>query len=378
MPNLLQQVDARSGPAASLLLRLLLALGFCGAINCKQALPPPPSEVVLATDLPAATIDQILRGIAAGGGPRAERIPGQGLGAAALPKTAPAAPVPLTDPTAPPATAPTPSTAPAPAAGGDVRWDLEPYGAVAAAARGELLPMPAAGEDVPDLWRDPGGTWVAIGGRAQVLLVATDLLGDHRAPDRFTALTAPWLKGRVAIAAPTRGAPLAHFAALYEAWGEERMNLWLSQLKANEVQVLADDAAVREAVMRGGAVVGILGSDEAAKAKASAAHVEAVYPNQHSIGTFVWPTALSRPRNPAHPAQAAVLAEKLADRLTEQLLVAREPGFLPLRKDIPVPPGVRSATNLVVISVPPARIVEQIELRRDALAAWTRSAQQHP
>jgi hypothetical protein len=70
-----------------------------------------------------------------------------------------------------------------------------------------------------------------------------------------------------------------------------------------------------------------------------------------------------------------VLAEKLASRLTEQLLVAREPGFLPLRRDIPVPPGVRSATNLVVVSVPLARIVDQIARRRDALAQWTKTAQ---
>ena len=364
-----------------MLLSLLIAAICCLQPGCRQAPPQAPPEVQLATDLPSASVEQIIRGIAARGGPRAERIPGQGLGAAALP------PIPRAEGVAPiaagapmegaAAAVPAPSTAAAPAAGGDVRWDLEPYGAIAAAARGELLPMPATGEDVPDLWRDPGGTWVAIGGRAQVLLVATDLLGEHRAPDRFTALTDPWLKGKVAIAAPIRGAPLAHFAALYEAWGEERMNLWLSQLKANDVQVLADDAAVRDAVMHGKAVIGILGSDEAAKAKASAAHVEAVYPNQHSIGTFVWPTALSRPRNPAHPTQAAALATSLADRLTEQLLVAREPGFLPLRKDIPVPPGVRSATNLVVIAVQPARIVEQIERRRDSLAAWTKAAQSH-
>jgi ABC-type Fe3+ transport system substrate-binding protein len=374
MPGQIPQPDARPGPAASLFLFFLALPAIASlAAGCRQSAPAPPAEVHLATDLPADTVEQILRTIVAQGGPRAARIPGQHLGASVLP--AAAAGSEGTSSARPRATPGAAQAGVQAESGGDVRWDLEPYGAIAAANRGELAPMPGSGEDVPDLWRDPAGTWVAVGGRAQVLLVASDRLGAHSMPVRLTALTEPWLKGKVAIAAPTGGASLAHFAALYEAWGEERMNLWLSQLKANEVQVLADDAAVHDAVARGAAVVGLLGSDQAAKAKASAAQVEVVYPNQHSIGTFVWPTALSRPLAAPHPEKAAALAEKLASRLTEQLLVAREPGFLPLRRDIPVPPGVRSATNLVVISVAPARIIHQIARRRDALAEWTKAAQ---
>jgi ABC-type Fe3+ transport system substrate-binding protein len=343
-----------------------------GVLACKED-PRPPPEARLATDLPAKTVDQILRSVAAQGGPRAERVAGLGLGASALPS------LPETSAAAGKGAVPAasaPASAAEQSAASDVRWDVEPYGAIVAAAKGELLPGPATGEDVPDLWRDPGGTWVAVGGRAQVLLVATDRLGEHGSPARFTALTEPWLKGKVAIAAPTGGASLAHFAALYEAWGEARMRAWLSQLARNGAQVLPDDAAVRLAVVQGRAVIGLLGSDEAAKAKASAAQVEVVYPNQRSIGTFVWPTALSRPRHPPHPAVANQLAERLASRISEQLLVAREPGFLPLRKDIPVPPGVRSASNLVVVSVSPARIVELIAERRGELARWAKESQQ--
>lgn len=370
--------DARSGLARRTAALLLAA---AAGSACKEA-PPAAAEARVATDLPAGTVDQLLRNVAAMGGPRAERTQGLGLGASALPSLPEAAAGPGTTtgvgPASPGASSPARPAAPQPAApiaASDVRWDLEPYGAIAAAAKGELLPRPAAAEDVPDLWRDPGGTWVAIGGRAQVLLVAIDRLGERGAPARFTALTEPWLKGKVAIAAPTGGASLAHFAALYEAWGEPRMRAWLSQLARNGAQVLPDDAAVRLAVVQGRAVVGLLGSDEAAKAKASAAQVEVIYPNQRSIGTFVWPTALSRPRNPPHPEVANQLAERLASRITEQMLVAREPGFLPLRKDIPVPPGVRSATNLIVVSVSPARIVELIDARRDELARWTQEAQ---
>src|SRR2546421_1202979 len=146
-----------------------------GVACSKQAAPLPSPEVRLATDLPAAVIDTALRLIAQAGGPRAERIAAPPPGAEALV-----------------------GQAGAPGEGGDVRWESEPYGAIAAAQRGELLPLPVTAADVPSLWRDPGGTWAAVGGRAVVLLVASDLLGDHPVPTNYAALTQPWLKGKVA------------------------------------------------------------------------------------------------------------------------------------------------------------------------------------
>jgi ABC-type Fe3+ transport system substrate-binding protein len=351
-------------------LRMLAVLAAL-LVACKEASAPAgPAEAQLATDLNAGMIETALGLVARGGGPRAERVAGMHAGVSALPGPA-GAPVSLGGGVAQPAP-PTPSAA-EPALAGDVRWDDEPYGAIAAAARGELLPAPSTGSDVPPLWRDPGGTWVAVGGRAEVLLISVDQLGDHGAPVRFTALTEPWLKGMVALTAPTGGMSLAHFAALYQAWSAERMEAWLKQLKANEPQLYATDSEVRAAVVSGRATVGIVSSDEAAKAAASAAHVLMVYPNQRSIGTFVWPTALSIPKNAKNPEAAQKLAERLADRSTEQLLVARLPGYLPLRAEIPVPPGVRSAANLVVVSVDPSRIVSEIALRKAALAEWTAS-----
>ena len=330
---------------------------------CKASAPSGPAEAQLATDLNAGLVDTALGLIARTGGPRAERIAGMRAGVSALPGAA-GAPVAAGSP-----------PAQEPAQTGDVRWDDEPYGAIAAAARGELLPAPNSGRDVPPLWRDPGGAWVAVGGRAEVLLVAIDELGDHGAPVRFTALTEAWLKGKVALASPVGGMSLAHFAALYQAWTPERMEAWLRQLKDNQPQLYDTDEEVRKAVMSGRAAVGIVSSDEAAKAAASAAHVLMVYPNQKSIGTFVWPTALSVPKNAKNLEAAQKLAERLADRNTEQLLVARLPGYLPLRADIPVPPGVRSAANLMVLSVDPSRIVAEIALRKASLAQWAASIQ---
>jgi iron(III) transport system substrate-binding protein len=315
---------------------------------CKPAAQSGPAQVRLATDLNPAMIDTALQLIARNGGPRAERTSGVKEGAAALAQAQPS---------------PTP----------DIRWDSDPYGALAAASHGELDPAPETAKDVPPLWRDPGGAWVAIGGRAEVLLVNQDALANqHAAPQRLQALGEPWLKGKVALATPAAGMALAQFAALYQAWGETKMRAWLDAVAANEPQIYDNDAQVRAAVVQGKAIVGLLSSDEAAQAVASAAKVVAVYPNQRSIGTFVWPTALAVRKGA--PEAAHKLAERLADKNIEGLLVARVPGYLPLRGDIPVPPGVRSAANLVVVSLDPAHIAVEIRQRKESLAAWARRA----
>src|SRR5205823_12996004 len=113
----MRAMNARRG---LLLLLLLIAA-------CKQAGAPAESaEVQLSTDLNPGLVDTALSQITRGGGARAERIKGMEAGVSALPGAA-GAPV--------QGSAPKP---PQPAALGDVRWDSEPYGAIAAAARGEL------------------------------------------------------------------------------------------------------------------------------------------------------------------------------------------------------------------------------------------------
>jgi iron(III) transport system substrate-binding protein len=312
--------------AAVLLSAATLGCSATGSRNAAQAR--------LATDLPAPFVDTALQTIARAGGPQAERSPASSPGA-------------------------------------DVLWHAEPYAAIEAANRGELTPMPTTASDIPGLFRDPTGAWVAVGGRAQVLLVAKQALRGRAAPSRLSALTDPMWKGKVALTRPTAGPALAHFAALFLAWGEKRTETWLQGLGLNDAQILPNDEAVRNAVVAGRAAIGIVSSDEAAKAAASAAKVDVVYPDQRSIGVFVWPTALFMPKNAPHAEEARKLIERLASRDIEQLLVARAPGFLPLRPGIPVPPGVRSAANLVVVSVNPAAIVAEIARRKERITAWT-------
>src|SRR6516165_1659344 len=98
---------------------LLLAL-----LACKPSAQTGPAEVRLATDLNPAAVDTALQLVVKDGGPRAERAAGAREGAAAL-------------------------SADAAVSTADIRWDSDPYGAMAAAAQGELAPAPLNARDVP-------------------------------------------------------------------------------------------------------------------------------------------------------------------------------------------------------------------------------------
>jgi ABC-type Fe3+ transport system substrate-binding protein len=78
----------------------------------------------------------------------------------------------------------------------------------------------------------------------------------------------------------------------------------------------------------------------------SVSALEVIYPDQAGFGTLVFPTAAAvLQRGVENPAVHA-LADWLAGSDAEQLLVARTPGLMPLRVDVPLPPGVRSARDL--------------------------------
>src|SRR5690242_13294066 len=102
---------------------------------CKQGGTQGAAEVQLSSDLNPGMLDTALLLVAHNGGPRAEHIAGMQAGVSSLPGAAGA----LLDGGA----------TSAPAAAGDVRWDSEPYGAIAAAANGELMPAPETAKDVP-------------------------------------------------------------------------------------------------------------------------------------------------------------------------------------------------------------------------------------
>jgi iron(III) transport system substrate-binding protein len=255
----------------------------------------------------------------------------------------------------------------------EVVWASDPVAALALGAR--LLPgtaPPPAG--VAARWRDPRGRFAPVAARARVLLLAP-AAGLPLAPANLRDLADPRLRGRIAVAHPARGAGPVTLAALSLTYGEASAGRFLRLLAANAPRVVEADAEVRRAVSSGAAVAGLAGSIDGAAGAASAHALEVVYPDQGGRGAVVLPTAvalLSRPDHASGPpsAGASQLAAWLAGPEAERLLVARAPGLLPLRADVPVPVGVEPVANLRALALDWDRLAAEVERLTPALARW--------
>lgn len=258
----------------------------------------------------------------------------------------------------------------------EVAWASDPAALLALAPR--LVPGSAAPEPATVQFADPQGRFAPVAARARVLLVARDarLPVD---PTNLRDLADPRLRGRVALAHPARGAGPATCAALSLVYGEASLGRFLRLVAANAPVVVGSDAEVRAAVAAGRAAVGLAGSVDGAAGAASAAALRVVYPDQAGRGAVVLPTAAAAlaPAAGGAPSPAAVrLVAWLAGADAERILVARAPGLLPLRPEVPVPVGVEPAGNLRALpldwdglAAEAARLAPLLERWPDAFAA---------
>ena len=104
-------------------------------------------------------------------------------------------------------------------------------GALAAVASRDLLAdLPAAATAVvDDRFKDPGGRWVGITGRARVVAYNTDELTEADLPDDIFELTDPKWKDRVGLP-PTNASFIAFVSALTEEHGVDRTRAFLEGL----------------------------------------------------------------------------------------------------------------------------------------------------
>lgn len=240
---------------------------------------------------------------------------------------------------------------------------------VAALALGDrLVPgRAAAAPGVDGRWGDPRGRFAPGPARARVLLLAPGGVLPA-VPGNYRDLADARLAGRIALAHPARGAGPATLAALSLTYGDASAGRFLRLLARNRPLLLDTDAEVRAAVATGRAWAGLAGSVDAAAGAASAAGLVVVYPDQGGRGAVVLPTAVALLRG-AGPG-AAAFAVWLAGPRAEQVLVARAPGLLPLRPEVPVPVGVEPVSNLAALPLDWEALAAEVARLAPALARW--------
>lgn len=110
---------------------------------------------------------------------------------------------------------------------------------------------------VPAQYQSADGLWVALSGRARVVVYNTDRLAPEDLPASIIDFTDPRWRGRIGWA-PTNGSFQAFVTALRVASGDEAAREWLLGIKANNAVEYANNTSVVEAVAAGEVEVGFV------------------------------------------------------------------------------------------------------------------------
>jgi iron(III) transport system substrate-binding protein len=226
--------------------------------------------------------------------------------------------------------------------------DLAWFGDPVQALRQARLLVPGSAPDasgVASRWKDPARRFFPVGARARIFLVGPGASLPVQ-PRNLRDLADPRLAGQQAVSRPDQGEGPATFAALALLSSDDAALGLARAIVGQRAQVAPDGPAVQALVSAGKAAFGLAGSEQGAAGAVSVAALEVIYPDQSGFGTLVFPTAAAVMQRGVEKPAVHALAEWLSGSDAEQLLVARTPGLMPLRVDVPVPPGVRSAREL--------------------------------
>jgi iron(III) transport system substrate-binding protein len=252
----------------------------------------------------------------------------------------------------------------------DVFWSGDPVRPFLLERRGLIEPYlspQAAG--LPLRLRAADGTWTGIAARARVLLLHKASLGAGPRPASVKDLALPAWKGRAALANPLFGTTTMHMAALASTWGDERLQAFLGEVKANGVRVASSNGEVKRLVVAGEVAFGLTDTDDAAEAVKEGAPVEVVYPDQEALGALVMPSSVVRIRKNPHDEPAKKLIDALLSADTERRM-AEAGAHMPLRGGVPVPSGVRGLSEVRAMTVDFSVVADAMERLQPWLKRW--------
>ena len=244
---------------------------------------------------------------------------------------------------------------------GDVFWNNELVQTLLLADQGvlESYHSPSAA-DIPNEFKDPDGRWTGIAARARVIVYNTKLVSSDQLPRRLADLSDSRWRDQVAIANPRAGSTRIHVAALFAALGPEPAKKMLASLMDNGARVVDGNAMVKNLVARGVVKLGLTDTDDVHSGKLEGEPVEAVYPDQDSLGTLIFPNTICLIRGAPHPDAARRLIDYLLSPEVEERLAAGPSAQMPVRADVKHPPDVPSCTSVRSMKLTPKQMLEQL------------------
>jgi iron(III) transport system substrate-binding protein len=133
----------------------------------------------------------------------------------------------------------------------DLFWgqDGGALGALSNAGLFANLPLELTAE-LPAIYTNSQGDWVATSGRARVLAYSPERVSDDELPQSVFDLTDARYRSRVGWA-PTNASFQAFVTAMRVTHGEARAREWLLDMAANDAQVYRNNTALIEAIAAG-------------------------------------------------------------------------------------------------------------------------------
>lgn len=252
---------------------------------------------------------------------------------------------------------------------GDVFWNSELSGTLLLAREGLFAPyVSPAAASIPARFKDAGGLWTGFGCRARVLIYHTGQVKPEAAPRTLEDLADVRWRGRFCLARALFGTTRSHLVSLVLALGEEQGFALLRRLRENgaadgRAWLLDGNAAVRERVAEGYFALGITDTDDVYAALDRNRPVGLVFLEQSPAwpGVFLIPNSVALISGGPHPQAARRFVDFLLRPETEAFLAEQGARQIPVRADVPVPPGRPKLADFHEAAVDPAALAAHLE-----------------
>lgn len=226
----------------------------------------------------------------------------------------------------------------------DVWWSSEPFGSIMLAREGVLEPYePACAADFgeagwPSHLKDTQSRWHGVALRARVIAFNTERLEAGDVPRTLRELTDARWRGRVGIANPLFGTTRGHLGAIALEWGDEALEAWLTEMKANGLRVYDGNAAAVRAVAYGEVDICLTDTDDVWAGQRNGWPVDCVYEvveadgsDRRSFGALTFPTTAGLVKGGPNPDAARTLLEFILSERCERFLAESDSHNVPVR-----------------------------------------------
>jgi iron(III) transport system substrate-binding protein len=216
----------------------------------------------------------------------------------------------------------------------DVLWNNELVQTQYLAGLGLLEPYesPSAARFDP-AFKAPQHRWTGFAARARVFIYNTDLVSPGEVPTSLADMADPKWRDQTAIALPFFGTTFTHMSVLRQAWGDERLEQWLADIKANGVAIAPGNGPVRDLVASGERVFGLTDTDDAHGAMLDGKPVAVAVPDADQ-GAVLIPNSVAMITGCKHPEQAKRLIDFLLSAEVEIALAEARSAQVPLGNDM--------------------------------------------